>query len=222
MPGFTSGNTFKQQDGSDPTLNGSGGSGIAGCDALPPRLVPAAGGIDPGRRQDLPAPHEHRRPGQRDDQLPTNARNGWAIFAKATGTAPKIYGIGAMEMYSPLPSGASSTFYLAQIEAAHAGKTMEIKLFDAGDTNQRCQHPDPDPDGCGLERHQLRLHREPGHDEQRRVQLQQLERAPACPTSRPTRAAASRFNGCWITIHIPIPTTYTAHAVRAGGRSATT
>ena len=33
VPGFTSGNTFKQQDGSDPTLNGSGGSGIAGCDA---------------------------------------------------------------------------------------------------------------------------------------------------------------------------------------------
>ena len=42
-----------------------------------------------------------------------------------------------MEMYSPLPSWCVlGPFYLAQIEAAHAGKTMEIKLFDAGDTNQ--------------------------------------------------------------------------------------
>ncbi len=42
-----------------------------------------------------------------------------------------------MEMYTPAAEPApSSEFYLAQIEAAHAGKTMEIQLFDAGDTNQ--------------------------------------------------------------------------------------
>lgn len=39
-----------------------------------------------------------------------------------------------MEAYFPLPAGRASTFYLAQIEAAHAGKWMDIDLWDPGDT----------------------------------------------------------------------------------------
>ena len=34
--------------------------------------------------------------------------------------------------------------------------------------------------------------------------------ALACPASRRTPAATPRFQGCWLTIQIPIPTTYTA------------
>ena len=33
------------------------------------------------------------------------------------------------------PDGGTQLFYLAQIDAVHAGKTMEIKLFDPGDVN---------------------------------------------------------------------------------------
>ena len=76
-----------------------------------------------------------------------NGQNSFAIWTKATGGSPKVHGLGAMEAYSPLEPSTSSEFYLAQIEAAHAGKTMEIKLWDPGDTNTLsadAQHPDPD------------------------------------------------------------------------------
>ena len=43
-----------------------------------------------------------------------------------------------MQMFTPLSASGgtvSSEFYLAQIDAVHAGKTVEIKLWDPGDTN---------------------------------------------------------------------------------------
>ncbi len=203
VPGFTSGNTFKQQDGSDPTLNGSGGSGIAGCDAY------HLGWYQLGGASTLAGGKTYRLhtstvdPGNASDQLPTNARNGWAIFSKATGTAPKIYGIGAMEMYSPLPSGASSTFYLAQIEAAHAGKTMEIKLFDAGDTNQDANIEILIPTAAGWSATNFDYTASQGTTN---------SGVSSCNSSAGTGvpnvvtySGSSRFNGCWITINIPIP-----------------
>ncbi len=64
-----------------------------------------------------------------------NGQNSFAIWTTATGGSPKVHGLGAMEAYTPLEPSTSAEFYLAQIEAAHAGKTMEIKLWDPGDTN---------------------------------------------------------------------------------------
>ena len=70
-----------------------------------------------------------------DDQRDTTALNAFAIWTKTTGTvAPRVYGLGAMEAYFPLSPNTSSTFYLAQIEAVHAGKWMDIDLWDPGDT----------------------------------------------------------------------------------------
>jgi Putative Flp pilus-assembly TadE/G-like len=64
-----------------------------------------------------------------------NATNDFAIFATATGGTPKVYGSGAMEMYTPLPGNTNSSFYLAAIDAQQgAGKTVEISLWDPGDT----------------------------------------------------------------------------------------
>ena len=71
-------------------------------------------------------------------QRDTTALNAFAIWSTATGgtggAAPRVYGLGAMEAYFPLPAGRTSDFYLAQIDAIHAGKTLEIKLWDPGDT----------------------------------------------------------------------------------------
>jgi len=65
----------------------------------------------------------------------TNAVNNYAIFASDSGPSPQVYGIGSMQMYSPLPTNTSSTFYLAQIDQqSGAGKTIEINLWDSGDT----------------------------------------------------------------------------------------
>ena len=69
-----------------------------------------------------------------EDQNNTTALNTFAFWATATGGSPRIYGLGAMEAYVRLPGGQASEFYLAQIDAVHAGKTMQIDLWDPGDT----------------------------------------------------------------------------------------
>ena len=81
-----------------------------------------------------------RRPirGNVADQRNTNGESTFALYAAASGGAPRIYGLGAMQMFTPLSSAGgtvTSEFYLAQIDAVHAGKTVEIKLWDPGDTN---------------------------------------------------------------------------------------
>ena len=73
-------------------------------------------------------------PDSSTDQRNTTALNAFAIWATASNGTPRVYGLGAMEAYVRLPGGRSSEFYLAQIDAEHAGKTMVINLWDPGDT----------------------------------------------------------------------------------------
>ncbi len=68
------------------------------------------------------------------NQVDATALNAFAIWADADGGTPRVYGLGAMEAYFPLPAGKVSEFYLAQVDAEHDGKTLEIKLWDPGDT----------------------------------------------------------------------------------------
>ena len=61
-----------------------------------------------------------------------NAVNNFGLqVTTASGTGARVYGQTRMCVYNAI-SG-TSIFYLAQVEAAHAGKTLEIKLFDPGD-----------------------------------------------------------------------------------------
>ncbi len=73
-----------------------------------------------------------------NDQNDTTALNAFAIWASTTGGSSvsnvRVYGLGAMEAYFPLPAGEVSQFYLAQIEAIHANKWVDISLWDVGDT----------------------------------------------------------------------------------------
>ena len=75
---------------------------------------------------DLPAAHLLDRPEQRRRPAQLDRLNAFAIWSKATGGTPRVYGLGAMEAYVRLPGGRSTEFYLAQIDAEHAGKTMVI------------------------------------------------------------------------------------------------
>jgi hypothetical protein len=76
-------------------------------------------------------------PGQTDliNQLSVATEQNFALYASASGGTPRIYGLGAMEMFTPLTSTttATSQFYLAQIPPYYAGKTLELNLWDAGD-----------------------------------------------------------------------------------------
>ena len=79
--------------------------------------------------------HTHSTdPDSPNDQRDSTALNAFAIWSKANGGTPRVYGLGAMEAYVRLPGGRATEFYLARIEERHAGKTMAIRLWDPGDT----------------------------------------------------------------------------------------
>src|SRR5207237_9148583 len=72
-----------------------------------------------------------------------NAINGFGIqVGSNSGPAPRVYGEGRMCAF--IATDNTAHLYLAQIDAAHAGKTLEIKLFDPGDisnTSTKVQMP---------------------------------------------------------------------------------
>ena len=144
-------------------------------------------------------------------QLNSTGLNTFAIWSTASDGTPRVYGLGAMEAYVRLPGGTASEFYLAQIEAEHAGKTMVISLWDPGDT-----YP--------LEA-TLRI-LQPGAEEYEETEFNYSARqvsgaASDCAdntglnvTSVMTRSGGtsgtSFFNGCWLDIEITLPNTYSA------------
>ncbi len=58
---------------------------------------------------------------------------------------PQIHGVGDMSIYANLggSAGSTATFYLAEVAALHAGKTMQLTLFDSGEGAQKIEVLDP-------------------------------------------------------------------------------
>jgi Flp pilus assembly protein TadG len=75
----------------------------------------------------------------------TNAENMWSVWVSSSGTS-RVYGQGRMVAYNNLSSG-TQLFYLAQIDKLHAGKTMQILLFDPGDVSGNAYLRILSPDG---------------------------------------------------------------------------
>jgi hypothetical protein len=72
--------------------------------------------------------------GRNDDH---GAENLFSIWVKSDGAA-RVYGGGRMAAYTNLDDtgvGGAQQFYFAQVEGVHAGKTMEITLFDPGEAS---------------------------------------------------------------------------------------
>jgi hypothetical protein len=142
-------------------------------------------------------------PGNTSD---ADAVNQFAIYVESTGGAAKVYGTGAMQMFTPLNGGASSIFYLAQIDAqSGAGKTVEIKLWDPGDTNQTARIKILQPTSSGWSAVSTI-----------NWTAQRLATSGVSCTGgsgayvETSTGTTSHFNGCWLTISIVVPTTYTA------------
>ena len=131
VPVASSGNTFKDLSLDDSTLGGSNGSGSCQGLAWHDGWWRLASGLTGGPDGTTYRLHTHT---DGSDQNNTTALNAFAIWATATGGTPSVYGNGAMEAYVRLPGGQASQFYLAQIASVHAGKTMQIDLWDPGDT----------------------------------------------------------------------------------------
>ncbi len=62
------------------------------------------------------------------------AENMFSIWVSATSGNARVYGGGKMAAYTNLDTG-NQSFYFAQIEGVHAGKTMVITLFDPGESS---------------------------------------------------------------------------------------
>jgi hypothetical protein len=142
------------------------------------------------------------------DQTSSTALNNFAFYASASGGTPKVYGIGAMEAYYRLPQNQTSDFYMAQIEAVHAGKTMIIELWDPGDTgNLPATLQVLQPTASGYTPAAFSY-----------TATQGSNAAAACSSLSGTNVTSvvtntggtSRFNGCWLTITIPLPANYSA------------
>jgi hypothetical protein len=199
---------FLNSRGSDPNLGGTHGTGIGGCDAYHlgwyeiPYLL--AGGTN-GLKHRL---HVYSaNPSDSGDQLWTNARNGWALFTDVPGG--RIYGMGAMEIFTPLPGGQSSSFYLSQIPAAHAGRVIEIRLFDPGDTNQNANIQILMPTAAGWSTATFKWTSKAGTTNSGRSTCNQT--SPLTATSLVTYSSgSSRFNGCWVIMTVAVPSNYTA------------
>jgi len=68
------------------------------------------------------------------NNLKVGAENLFSIWVNASSGNARVYGSGRMAAYTNLDAG-NQTFYFAQIESVHAGKTLEIQLFDPGESS---------------------------------------------------------------------------------------
>lgn len=145
-----------------------------------------------------------------------NGEQSFALYAKADGGTPRIYGLAAMQMYTPLKNsgGASSSeFYLAQIDAAHAGKTVELKLWDPGDTRPlraNLQVLVPQETGGWAPSSQMTYSAKTGttHSSINTSCNSNASTAPVSQILTNEGDTMGEFNGCWLTVYIPIPADY--------------
>ncbi len=148
-------------------------------------------------------------PNSSTDQNDSTAVNAYAFYANATGTKPRIYGIGAMEAYVRLPGGRSSEFYLAQIDAVNAGKTMFIDLWDPGDTGDLSANLQIlAPQAGGWSPTSFKYQGSQGTSNR---DASNCNSRSGTSTSVTTNTGGnSLYNGCWLRIQVAIPDNYSA------------
>ena len=149
-------------------------------------------------------------PSNPDDQKNTTALNAFAIWSTASNGTPRVYGLGAMEAYIRLPGGRSSEFYLAQIDAEHAGKLMVIKLWDPGDTgNLAANLQILAPTASTYQATDFSYTAKPNSHHSNTSNCGSRSGSGVDSVTTNT-GGTSLYNGCWLTIEIPLPSTYDA------------
>ena len=226
----TSGTVFQQVGASDSTMLGSGGS--PDCRTLTTgkytngstpdgrdfhdkwyRLIT---GLTGGANGTIYRLHTTTTDaGNVAQQQATDGANSFAVYADALGGTPKVYGLGTMRMYTPLSANGgtvSSEFYLAQIGPEHAGKTVEVNLWDPGDTaplSASIQVELPSATvGVWTPANNMSYHAVTGTSNGSAVKCSST--VITGKSSIVTADPSSKFNGCWLTIDVPIPSGYTA------------
>src|SRR5205085_9690821 len=131
-----------------------------------------------------------------------SAFNTFAIqVTSALGSGARIYGQGRMCAYVNISQN-PATFYLAQVDSVHAGKTLEIKLFDPGDvSNTTLRIKQPTSSGYTDATFRFTATGSSGG-------------APVSggpQTSLQTSNSSTNFyNNQWVTLSVSLPSNYTA------------
>jgi hypothetical protein len=165
-------------------------------------------------------------------QRNTNGEQSFAIYAtdaQAPATYPKVYGLGAMQAFTPLSATGStlpadctsghacdSEFYLAQIDPIHNGKTLEIRLWDPGDTSPLTASLEIRiPDNAAVGGYRTASVTYTGvvgttnGNANSACNTNARSTASNAPIQTSTGASLGLFNGCWLTIDTVIPSWYT-------------
>ncbi len=234
----TSGSQFRDQNASDSTMGGSGGSSECKQTNVPygdgrdyhdswyllnPNN-PLSGGPDGTvyrlhTTTTVPA-------GQTDpvNQKNTDGENSFAIFANnnegttANGLLPTVYGLGAMQMFTPLSASGGTTnssFYLAQVPQVYGGKVLELNLWDPGDTSPLAATLYVMiPTSAGWTPTPFTYSAATGTTNAGRNSAcnSNSNSSPANNSVQTsTGASLGLFNGCWLTLDVPIPQGYQAY-----------
>lgn len=150
-----------------------------------------------------------------NDQNATDAHNNFSIAAYGRGSRnPRVYGLGAMGAYFAVPGGGASEFFMAQIDAAHAGKTMVIELYDPGDTGTlRADFEILEPTATGYRPATFSWRSDLASDS---ANASRCDNQGAWFVNRvmTNTGSANNYNGCWLTVTIPLDANYTAPTPR--------
>ena len=125
----------------------------------------------------------------------------------------KVYGGGRMAAYTNLKAG-TQRFYLAQVEAAHAGKTMDITLFDPGDVSGDAYLRILSPDGNAYNYATFDY----SADAQCRA-VSDACSATAGHRSRPSSSGGSSFDNSVLTISVKLPSSYGSGGLTPSGET---
>jgi hypothetical protein len=227
-PIATSGALFKNIDASDSTMGG--GTNGAECRATSTsnysdgrdyhlQWYKLADGLTGGPNGTTYRIHTTTTdPDSPSSQQGTDGANSFALFGQATGGTPRIYGLGAMQMFTPLSAGGSqpntvaSEFYLAQLDAVHAGKTVAISLWDPGDTNPLGASLEIlVPNAGGWSPTPISYTAAKGTTNSGAANCNSLSGSNVGSVQTNVGATAGTYNGCWLTILAQIPNNYAAH-----------
>ena len=140
------------------------------------------------------------------DNINVGAENLFSIWVKSAGEA-RVYGGGRMAAYTNLAGGLQQ-FYFAQIEAVHAGKTMEIQLFDPGEASGNAFLRILSPDGDSYDYVTFDWRADDGRHGEGVTSLQTSNGSPM-------------FNNRMVTILVPLPADYGATGLDPPGDATT-
>ena len=144
------------------------------------------------------------------DNLTVSAENMFGIQVKSNGPAgSRVYGATRMAVYDNLDN-ATSTFYLAQVPAVHAGKTLEIRLFDPGDVGGSATMRILVPTSTGYVYQNFNYTANGGAGSQSGTNVSLLKTAIS---------GATQYQNAWVTIQIALPITYGASGLTPPGET---